>query len=295
MAIAIVEDGKPVLAKGYGVRKLGSPERVDADTIFPTGSTGKAITTAALAVLVDDGKLKWDDKIIDHMPWFRMYDPWVTNEMTVRDLLTHRSGLGLGRGRPDVRPEFLAQPRRHRARAALHQARDELPQRLRVRQPVVRRRRPVDRGSQRTDVGSVRARARAQACRHDEFGDRTVRALRQSEPRVAARTPRRSRAWPGRAGRARRTQDARRQRRAGGRALVERERHGALDAGAARPRHVDRCQRQADEGVLRSAVAADVDARDPHAHARHTRASSPRSRRSSPPTRWAGACATIAA
>jgi CubicO group peptidase (beta-lactamase class C family) len=57
MAIAIVEDGKPVLAKGYGVRKLGAPERVDADTIFPTGSTGKAITTAAIAVLVDDGKL----------------------------------------------------------------------------------------------------------------------------------------------------------------------------------------------------------------------------------------------
>ncbi|HVQ34270.1 MAG TPA: serine hydrolase [Lysobacter sp.] len=98
LAIAIVEDGKPVLAKGYGVRKLGSPERVDADTIFPTGSTGKAITTAALAVLVDEGKLKWDDKVIDHMPGFRMYDPWVTNEMTVRDLLVHRSGLGLGAG-----------------------------------------------------------------------------------------------------------------------------------------------------------------------------------------------------
>jgi len=98
IAISIVEDGKPVLAKGYGVRKLGSPERVDADTIFPTGSTGKAVTTAALAVLVDQGKLGWDDKVIDHMPWFRMYDPWVTNEMTVRDLLTHRSGLGLGAG-----------------------------------------------------------------------------------------------------------------------------------------------------------------------------------------------------
>ncbi|HJW46191.1 MAG TPA: serine hydrolase [Lysobacter sp.] len=98
LSIAIVEDGKAVLAKGYGVRKLGSPERVDADTIFPTGSTGKAITAAALAVLVDDGKIKWDDKVIDHIPWFRMYDPWVTNEMTVRDLLVHRSGLGLGAG-----------------------------------------------------------------------------------------------------------------------------------------------------------------------------------------------------
>ena len=98
MAIAIVEDGKVVMTKGYGVRKLGAPERVDADTIFPTGSTGKAVTTAALAVLVDDGKLKWDDKVIDHIPWFRMHDPWVTNEMTVRDLLVHRSGLGLGAG-----------------------------------------------------------------------------------------------------------------------------------------------------------------------------------------------------
>jgi CubicO group peptidase (beta-lactamase class C family) len=98
MAIAIVEDGKVAMTKGYGVRKLGAAERVDADTIFPTGSTGKAITTAALAVLVDDGKLKWDDKVIDHMPWFRMHDAWVTNEMTVRDLLVHRSGLGLGAG-----------------------------------------------------------------------------------------------------------------------------------------------------------------------------------------------------
>ena len=98
MSISIVEDGKPVLAKGYGVRKLGSSDKVDADTIFPTGSTGKAITSAALAVLVDDGKLRWDDPVIDHMPWFRMYDPWVTREMTVRDLLVHRSGLGLGAG-----------------------------------------------------------------------------------------------------------------------------------------------------------------------------------------------------
>ena len=98
MAIAIVEDGRVVHAKGYGVRRLGSPEVVDADTIFPTGSTGKAITAAALAVLVDDGKLDWDDKVIDHLPEFRMHDPWVTREMTVRDLLVHRSGLGLGAG-----------------------------------------------------------------------------------------------------------------------------------------------------------------------------------------------------
>src|SRR5207302_11220262 len=98
MAIAIVENGKVTLAKGYGVRKLGAPEPVDADTIFPTGSTGKAFTVADLGILVDQKKIDWDDKVIDHMPDFRMYDPWVTREMTIRDLLVHRSGLGLGAG-----------------------------------------------------------------------------------------------------------------------------------------------------------------------------------------------------
>jgi CubicO group peptidase (beta-lactamase class C family) len=98
IAIAIVENGKITLAKGYGARKLGSPEQVDADTIFPTGSTGKAFTVADLAILVDQGKIGWDDKVIDRLPGFQMYDPWVTREMTIRDLLVHRSGLGLGEG-----------------------------------------------------------------------------------------------------------------------------------------------------------------------------------------------------
>ena len=98
MAIAIVENGKVTLARGFGVRKLGSPEKVDGDTIFMTGSTGKAMTTAALATLVEAGKLHWDDRVADLIPGFQMYDPWVTREMTVRDLLVHRSGLGLGAG-----------------------------------------------------------------------------------------------------------------------------------------------------------------------------------------------------
>ena len=98
LAIAIVENGAVTYARGFGVRKLGSPEKVDGDTIFMTGSTGKAMTTAALATLVDAGKLKWDDPVVDHIPGFQMYDPWVTREMTVRDLLVHRSGLGLGAG-----------------------------------------------------------------------------------------------------------------------------------------------------------------------------------------------------
>ena len=110
MAIAIVEDGKIVSTRGYGVRKLGATATVDADTIFPTGSTGKAVTAAALAILVDDGKLGWDDKVSDRLPGFQMYDPWVTREMTVRDLLLHRSGLGLGAG------DLLYIPRTSRSR-----------------------------------------------------------------------------------------------------------------------------------------------------------------------------------
>lgn len=98
IAIAVVENGRTTLSRGWGLRELGKSAKVDADTIFPTGSTGKAFTTAALATLVDQGKLGWDDRVIDHIPWFRMHDPWVTREMTVRDLLVHRSGLGLGAG-----------------------------------------------------------------------------------------------------------------------------------------------------------------------------------------------------
>src|SRR6185436_5316484 len=98
LAVTIVENGRVTLARGYGIRKLGEPAPVDADTIFQLGSVGKAFTTAALAVLVDRGKIAWDDPVTRHVPWFQMYDPWVTREMTVVDLLVHRSGLGLGAG-----------------------------------------------------------------------------------------------------------------------------------------------------------------------------------------------------
>lgn len=98
MSVTIVEDGQVTFAHGFGVRRLGTNERVDADTIFQLGSVGKAFTVAALAVLVDRGEISWDDKVTDHIPYFQMYDPWVTREFTVRDLLVHRSGLGLGAG-----------------------------------------------------------------------------------------------------------------------------------------------------------------------------------------------------
>ena len=98
LSVAIVQDGKTLFAKGYGVREAGKPDPVDADTLFGIGSNTKAFTTAALAMLVDEGKLHWDDKVIDLMPQVRLYDPYVTRELTVRDILTHRSGLGLGSG-----------------------------------------------------------------------------------------------------------------------------------------------------------------------------------------------------
>lgn len=98
MSLAIVENGQTVLAKGYGVRKLGEKGRADEHTIFPIGSCTKAFTSAALAILVDEGKLEWDDKVAEKLPGFRMYDAYTTSEMTIRDLLVHRSGLGLGAG-----------------------------------------------------------------------------------------------------------------------------------------------------------------------------------------------------
>jgi CubicO group peptidase (beta-lactamase class C family) len=98
VAIAIVKDGKVVLAKGYGVRKLGDPTPVDENTLFGIGSNTKAFTSAALASLVDAGKISWDDKVYERLKGFQMYDPYVSHELTIRDLLTHRSGMGLGEG-----------------------------------------------------------------------------------------------------------------------------------------------------------------------------------------------------
>jgi CubicO group peptidase (beta-lactamase class C family) len=98
VAVAVVHEGSVVLAKGYGVRKMGAPARVDQHTLFGIASNSKAFTSAALAMLVDEGKIKWDDPVIDHLEWFQMYDPYVTHEITIRDLLTHRSGMGLGEG-----------------------------------------------------------------------------------------------------------------------------------------------------------------------------------------------------
>ncbi|WP_082453950.1 serine hydrolase [Sphingomonas sp. Leaf62] len=98
VAIAVLRPNRPPLLRAYGVRTLGRPDKVDIHTRFGIASHSKAFTAAALALLVDDGKIGWDDPVVKHLPDFRMYDAAVTPMMTVRDLLVHRSGLPLGAG-----------------------------------------------------------------------------------------------------------------------------------------------------------------------------------------------------
>lgn len=93
LALAVVQGDSLLYARGYGVTRLGGDEPVDAHTLFAIASTTKAMTTAALGMLVDEGKLSWDDPVTDHLPGFALSDPYVSRELTVRDLLTHRVGV----------------------------------------------------------------------------------------------------------------------------------------------------------------------------------------------------------
>jgi len=92
LAIVVVKDGKVLAARGYGVRELGKPGKVDADTLFDIGSNSKAFTVAALGTLVSSGKLKWDAPVVDELKGFKLESPYVTQNVTLRDLLTHRTG-----------------------------------------------------------------------------------------------------------------------------------------------------------------------------------------------------------
>jgi len=98
IAIAVVKDGKVIHSKGYGIKSIETNEKVDKNTLFAIASNSKAFTSTALAILVDEGKLSWQDKVVDHIPEFKMYDDYVTANFSIEDLLTHRSGLGLGAG-----------------------------------------------------------------------------------------------------------------------------------------------------------------------------------------------------
>lgn len=105
ISVGIIHDGKVILAKGYGLASINTGEKVNSATNFGIASNSKAFTTTALALLVDQQKLDWDDKVKKYIPEFKMYNDYVTEEFTIRDLLTHRSGLGLGAGDLMVWPD----------------------------------------------------------------------------------------------------------------------------------------------------------------------------------------------
>ena len=105
LAVGVVQDGRIVYTRTSGELVVGTAKKIDNDTLFKIASNSKAMTAGVLARLVDAGKLKWDDPVVKHLPNFRMYDPWVTREMQVRDLLIHNSGMGAGAGDLMLWPE----------------------------------------------------------------------------------------------------------------------------------------------------------------------------------------------
>ena len=131
-AVVIVNDDSVVLCRGYGVRHVVETAPVDENTLFGIASCSKAFTAASLAMLVDEGKITWDDPVIKHLPWFQLYDPWVTREISIRDLLTHRCGLpeyggdlmwwGSTRSREEIlrRVRFVRPASSFRSRYAYH-------------------------------------------------------------------------------------------------------------------------------------------------------------------------------
>lgn len=94
LSVAVVKNGQVLMAKGFGVRQLGHPEPVDGKTLFAIGSTTKAMTATCMGMLVDEGKLTWDDPVVNYLPDFQLYDPFVTREIKIRDLFVHDTGLG---------------------------------------------------------------------------------------------------------------------------------------------------------------------------------------------------------
>lgn len=94
LGVVVIKGDSVVYLKGFGVRELGKPEPVTPNTLFAIGSNTKSFTAAAIGMLVDDGKMRWDDRVTKFLPGFQLYDPYVTRELTIRDVLSHRSGLG---------------------------------------------------------------------------------------------------------------------------------------------------------------------------------------------------------
>ena len=93
LAVAVVHEGEVVFARGFGVKEVGRDDPVEAGTMFQIGSVSKSFAAAAIGALVDEGLATWDDPVIQHLPWFRVKDPWITGQITLRDLLSHQSGM----------------------------------------------------------------------------------------------------------------------------------------------------------------------------------------------------------
>ena len=91
LAVGIIKDGEVVFKKGYGYRNFSSKDTVTTKTLFGIASVSKAFTAASIGMLVEEGKLDWNDRVIDHLPWFQLSDPYVTRELRISDLLTHRA------------------------------------------------------------------------------------------------------------------------------------------------------------------------------------------------------------
>ena len=98
IAVAVVKDDQVVHMKGYGVISITTGKKTDENTLFGIASNSKAFTSAALGILVDEGRITWETKVIDIIPEFRLYNSYVTEDFNIKDLLTHRSGMGLGAG-----------------------------------------------------------------------------------------------------------------------------------------------------------------------------------------------------
>ncbi len=105
IAVAVVKDGQVIHSKGYGVSSIATGKKMDENTLFAIASNSKAFTSAALGILVDEGKISWNTKVIDIIPEFRLYNSYVTEDFNIKDLLTHRSGMGLGAGDLMVWPD----------------------------------------------------------------------------------------------------------------------------------------------------------------------------------------------
>lgn len=111
LGVAVVRDGQTILSRGYGVKRQGQAAQADEHTLFAIASNTKNVTAAALAILVDEGKVKWDEPVRTYLPDFRLSDPWITDHITIRDTLSHRAGFGLGAG------DLLFWPNSDRTRA----------------------------------------------------------------------------------------------------------------------------------------------------------------------------------